>query len=320
MSARRTEVEGDGVLLCAVGAPGSLAEIEPFVRGLRGSRPTPADLLAEMRARYERIGGGSPLGEISRQQAAALERRLSSRGTRVPCRYGAVVGEPSLGAALQELRAQGARNITCLALTPYYSRWGVGRYFREVRRLVRLAPFTGSLRFVTSWHLTPGLLDAYADGIRAARAELARNAGGGDPLVVFTAHSLPTHLLGPREPYVGQLGETRRRVAAQLGLAGWATAYQSVGSSREPWLGPSVESFVGSLVVGDRAGVVIAPVGFISDNLEILYDLDIALRGLAEQRAIPFARAAAPNLHPGLIEAMARTVAASSPSAERGPR
>ncbi len=294
-----------GVLLCGVGAPGSLAEVDDFVRGLRGNRPTPPELLEEMRLRYERIGGASPLGAISRKQAAALEEHFRSRGANVPCRYGAVVGVPSLASALKELRAEGVRDLTCVALTPYYSGWGVGRYFREVRRLVRSFGNPARVRFVTSWHLEPGLVSAFADAVEQARRQLAP-AGAGDPLVVFTAHSLPTRLLGPREPYLRLLGETRRAVAVELSLQSWISAFQSVGRSEGPWLGPAVEALVESLVPEPERGVIVLPYGFIADNLEILYDLDIDLAEAARRRGIPFARAPVPNLNPRLIEAMAR--------------
>ncbi len=297
----------EGVLLCAVGAPATMDEVEPFVRGLRGNRPTSPELVGEMRERYRRIGGGSPLGRISAEQAAALERHFRDGGEEVPCRYGAVVGTPSIATSLTELRDLGVSTITCVALTPYYSGWGVGRYFSTVRRLVRAARSPPTVRFVTSWHRQPKLLEAFAAGLRSARSALSVGTDH-EPLVVFTAHSLPVQLIGPREPYVGHLGETRRAIAQQLGLRGWASAYQSVGSSGGPWLGPSVETLVDSLPRNDANGIVVAPFGFIADNLEILYDLDIDLRARAEARGIPFSRAPVPNVDPRLVEALATAV------------
>ncbi len=298
----------DGVLLCAVGAPGSPEEVGPFVRGLRGNRPTPEELVEEMRTRYARIGGFSPLGAISERQAEALERRFRAGGDDVPVRYGAVVGTPSIETALDELLAEGSRSITALALTPYYSSWGVGRYFATVRRLLRARRSHHRARFVTHWHLERGLVEAYSEGVRSAQQTLEGTTGK-EPMVVFTAHSLPLHLVGPREPYVRHLGETRRAVARRLALRGWSYAYQSVGSSGGPWLGPSADSLVES-IPPDSGGVVVAPCGFIADNLEILYDLDIELKELALRRGVPFARAPVPNLHPSLIEGMESAIRA----------
>jgi protoporphyrin/coproporphyrin ferrochelatase len=308
----RTATSREGVLLCALGSPGSLDEVEGFLRGVRRGRPTPPELIAEIRERYSRIGGGSPLGRISRDQAAELEARLGENGFTGPCRYGAVIGTPSVEDALGELTREGARNLTVVPLTPYYSRWGVGTYLARVRSAVRALPLGGRVRYVTGWHLEPALVEAFATRVRSLRADLARRTGR-DPLLLFTAHSLPVRATETRDVYVRSLEETRRAILSRLSGERFLVAYQSAGRSEGPWLGPSVESVIEDPHLAAGGGIALVPYGFIADNLEILYDLDVVLRERAAARGLVVERIPSLNADPQLIEALASAVEGRAP-------
>ncbi len=307
----------DGVLLCALGAPATLDEVGRFLEGIRRGRPTPPELVDEFRARYARIGGGSPLGRISEAQAERLEAHYRAAGQTRPCRYGAVVGSPSLDEALDALEEAGAERLSIVPLTPYYSRWGVGTYLAEVRTRLRARGHIGPVRYVTGWHLEPRWVEGWTERIRSARARL-RGRTGADPVLLFSAHSLPVRASASGDPYVRSLERTREAILARLGPARSIAAYQSVGRTGEAWLGPSVESVVDELPRATPGGVLLAAYGFAADNLEVLYDLDIELKERAARRGIELERVPSPNADPDLIAALADVVGPELPSARVG--
>lgn len=279
----------------AYGTPRSLDEVEAFYTDIRGGRAPSPELLANLRARYEAIGGRTPLLEITRQQAFALERMLGS-GWRVF--VGMKHWHPYLDETLHDMAGAGIRQAVALALAPHYSELSVGAYVHAVKE----AASGIELAFVPSWHLQPAYLEAVADHVRAASRSF-------DPeVVVFTAHSLPKRILENGDPYVDQLHDTAHRLAELLRLRRWEFAFQSAGATGDAWLGPDILETVDRLAAEGARRLLVAPIGFISDHLEILYDLDVQARQRAATRGIELRRIESLNADPMLIRALAAAV------------
>lgn len=295
------------VLLMALGGPTSLSDVEPYLRDLRGGRPTPPELVEEFRERYRRIGGGSPLVEVARGQAQALERHLASAAYPSRCEIGMRHWHPQIGEVVERLIDEGVRELTGLCLTPYYSQWSVGGYLAAARKAVEDSGRTVRLRFIESWHHDPSLAAAFAGKISSRRAVMA-DRGTQDPFVLFTAHSLPGVKDPAIEPYVVQLGETRTAIEERLPPIRSRMAYQSVGRREGPWLGPAADEELARCARTGEKAVLVVPIGFVSDNLEILYDVDIEMRERAQRLGLVFDRTESLNDDPLLIDALARAV------------
>ncbi len=296
-----------GVVLMALGGPGSLDEVEPYLRDMRQGRETPKELVEEFRERYRRIGGRTPLLDISRAQARALELRLARPDRPVRCEVGMRHSAPRIETAVNVLADEGVRELVGVCLTPYYSKWSVGGYLSTLRSAVTTRGPDFTVRTVESWSREPGLVGAYAASVQRGLARLAET-GVRDPVVLFTAHSLPGIENPEEDPYVVQLQETRRLIEQQLPPLRSRFAYQSVGRRAGPWLGPPAEEEIERLATAGERGVLVAPFGFVADNLEILYDVDIEFRELAQRHGLAFARTDSPNADPGLVSALASAV------------
>lgn len=279
----------------AYGTPSELDEIEAFYTHIRGGRVPSAELLANLRARYTAIGGRTPLLDITRDQASTLEKALGP-GYRVF--VGMKHWHPYIGDTVANMEDAGIEDAVALALAPHYSAMSLGAYFHEIDE-------TGTrIRFkkVQSWRRQPSYLEAVAEHVRAASV-------GFDPdVVVFTAHSLPRRIMEMGDPYADQLSETGRALAKDLGLAKWQFSYQSAGATGDAWLGPDILETIDRLAEEGAHRVLVAPIGFISDHLEILYDLDVQARRRAEERGIELRRTQSLNTSPKLIEALKAAV------------
>jgi ferrochelatase len=245
--------------------------------------------VAELAERYRRIGGRSPLDEVTEAQRAALERELG-----IPVFVGMKHWRPRISDAVEAALAGGATRLVGLVLAPHYSRLSIGGY-RE--RLEEALADRAELVLVESWHDDPAFLDV-----------LAERVGGTGAWVVFTAHSLPERILADGDPYRDQLLETARLVAARAGLERWSFAFQSASPTGEPWLGPDVLEELERLQHAGVESVLGAPVGFVSDHLEILWDLDIEARERAAELGLDWARTASLNNDPAFISALAGLV------------
>ncbi len=306
------------VLLMALGAPTGLDDVGDFLKEVRGGRTTPPDLVAEFAERYRRIGGRSPLLDVSRAQARAVESRLAALGSPRRCAVGMRHGLPRIEEALRELVAGGAREVTGVCLSPYYSDWSVGGYLAALDRAAdRIEPRI-RVRPVQSWNRDPALIAAFREKIVQGLRTLA-GQGVTDPVLLFTAHSLPGVTDPEREPYVLQLAETRRALQAQFPSHRSRMAFQSVGRRAGDWLGPDVGTVLAELGGSGERGVLVIPYGFISDNLEILYDVDIELRTEAQRRGVAFARTESLNDAPGLAEAVANAIVDAESAGDSGP-
>lgn len=273
------------VLLMAYGSPDAPEQMEEFLRGVFRGRSVPEATVAEFQARYRLFGGRSPLLDISRRQAAQLQHRAGCP---------VLVGMRHWHPFIREVVAGVRGPILGLPLAPQYSRFSVGEYHQALR-----AATNEPLHLVDSWHLEPGLLDAWADRIRDGWRRHRPD------VVLFTAHSVPED---PDDPYARQLQETVRGIVARLDPVDWQFAYQSASSAPLQWLGPDVDTRLRELRESGAGSVLAAPVSFVSDHAEVLYDLDHLHRRSAEALGIRLVRCESLNDHPRLIEALADVV------------
>ncbi|MGH2468820.1 MAG: ferrochelatase, partial [Chloroflexota bacterium] len=248
-----------GVLLMAYGTPRTLEEVEPFYVNIRGGRQPAPELIANLRRRYEAVGGHTPLLEITTGQADDLAAVLGA-GYRVF--RGMKHWHPFIEEAVQEMAGAGVQRAVALALAPHYSALSIGAYFAAIDAAQAKLGSTIAFQRVDNWHLQPAYLEALA--------EKTRQAGDGfEPeVIVFTAHSLPRRILEQRDPYVDQLQETCRALAERLGSPRWQFAFQSAGATGDAWLGPDVLQTIDALASEGVRRVLVAPVGFIADHLE----------------------------------------------------
>ena len=277
------------VVLMAYGSPERMEDIRPYLEDIREGRPVSDAAVEELTERYRRIGGRSPLDEITERQRAALERELG-----VPVQVGMKHLRPRIADAVEAMLAAGADTLIGLVLAPHYSELSIAGY-RE--RLQRALDGRAELRFVESWHDHEPFLDVLADRVRGTHAH-----------VVFTAHSLPERILALGDPYKDQLLETSRLVAESAGLERWSFAFQSASPTGEPWLGPDILEELDALQASGVGSVLVCPIGFVSDHLEILWDLDVQARERAAELGLELDRIESLNDDPEFIAALAALV------------
>ena len=284
------------VLLLAHGAPERIEDVPAYLNFVRGGRPTPPAVVEEVRRRYAAIGGSSPLLARTREQAEALERRLAAGGTPVPVYFGMRNWHPFIQETMARMASDGVERIVALCLAPQYSKASVGFYFRRTQEAKQELGLGAEIVWTKSFHNAPLLVEAFHE--RLAPLLPAEK-------VLFTAHSLPERVLERADPYDAEAKATAAAVAARAGLAAWDFGYQSQGMSEEKWLGPTVESRLDLYAGQGVRAVVLAPIGFVSDHVEVLYDVDILFRDYARQRGIRLSRPESLNDSPALIAALA---------------
>jgi ferrochelatase len=294
----------------AHGTPRSLGEIEAFYTEIRRGQPPTAEQLAELTGRYRAIGGTSPLNERTRAQvdgiAGALDARAPGRLTVVG---GAKFAAPRIEEAVAELVAGGVDRIIGLVLAPHSSTVSVGEYARRAREAISSGPAPPpGWQMIDHWYDAPGFETLMADRVRAARAGLESTAG---PVrVLFTAHSVPARVVAAGDGYADQLEASARAVAGAAGVDDWSVAWQSAGRTDDEWLGPDVNAVIAGLPDLGYGGVLVCPLGFVSDHLEILYDIDIEARATAEKAGLALARTASLNDDPLFCDLLAGVVLA----------
>ncbi|MDG6991325.1 MAG: ferrochelatase [Nitrososphaerota archaeon] len=284
-----------GILVMAYGGPSSLDEVEAYYTHIRGGRTPSREQLDELVGRYKAIGGGSPLLDITKRQAAGLQRSLAARGgARVYA--GMKHSPPFIKDVVQEANAEGVTDLLCIALAPHYSKMSVGAYAKAVDEANRTLPSPMKVEFVKSWHRNPKLVAMWGDRVRDA----AVTAGAGAALV-FSAHSLPERIINEGDPYRDQLLESSQLIAARAEWKDWSFTFQSQSKTGEPWLGPDILDHLESLYGKGKRKFISAPIGFVSDHLEVLYDIDVEARGWAEKRGAQLVRCESPNDSPEMV-------------------
>jgi ferrochelatase len=277
------------VVLMAYGSPERIGDIRPYLEDIREGRPVSDKAVEELTERYRRIGGRSPLDEVTERQRAALEQELG-----VPVFVGMKHWRPHIAEAVEEALGGGAERIVGIVLAPHYSALSIAGY-RE--RLESALAGRAELRFVDSWHDHEPFLEVLAGRVQ-----------GTDVHVVFTAHSLPERILAMGDPYRDQLLETSRLVAERAGVEHWSFAFQSASATGEPWLGPDILEELDDLRARGVRKVLVCPVGFVSDHLEILWDIDVEARERAAELGLELERIESLNDDPAFVRALAELV------------
>lgn len=286
----------DAVVLMAYGSPERLEDVPAYYADIRGGRPIRPELLEDLVERYRRLGieDGSPLNAVTEEARAALERELG-----LPVYTGMRHWTPRIAEAAARALDGGAERVVGLVLAPHYSRMSIGRY----RALLEEAlAGRAELRFIESWGADPGFVDLLAERIRGTGAH-----------VVFTAHSLPARILDEGDPYRDQLLETARLVSARAGVTDWSFSFQSESPTGEPWLGPDILDHLTALHGRGVTDVLLCPVGFVADHLEIRWDLDTEARERAAELGLRLERIELPNAEPAFIAVLARLVRQALP-------
>lgn len=295
-----------GVLIMAYGGPNSLDEIPGYLADIRSGRPTTPEVLAEITHNYERIGGRSPLLEITRAQVEAIGALLPDGfRTYLGMRHWAPWIEETVGQMVED----GITHAVSLVLAPHFSKLSVAKYQQKIAD--GLAMFRGDIQFehISSYHDAPGYIAALVNRVCDGLARWPEDER--DRVhIVFSAHSLPERIMKMGDPYDSQLRETARLVAEGAGLPPerWSWSYQSAGRSPEPWLGPQLEEHLPALARQGIRDVISLPVGFVSDHVEILYDIDIMAREVAQAHGMRLERPPALNTDPLFIGQLARLI------------
>ncbi len=279
----------EAVVLMAYGSPERVADVPAYYADIRGGRPIKPEHLAALVDRYRRLGieDSNPLNEITEATRAALEAELG-----LPVFTGMKHWTPRIADAAE--RAAGADTVVGLVLAPHYSSLSIAGYRQQLEEALA---GRAELVFVESWHDEPGFVDLLADRIRGTRAH-----------VVFTAHSLPARILDEGDPYSEQLLETSRLVAEQAGIADWTFSFQSESPTGEPWLGPDILDHLDELHAQGVCDVLVCPVGFVADHLEIRWDLDTEAKDKASELGMTLERIEMPNADPAFIRTLATLV------------
>jgi len=275
------------VVLMAYGSPERLSDVPAYYADVRGGRPVAPEHLADLVERYRRLGieDSSPLNAITEETRAALEDELE-----LPVFTGMKHWKPRIADAAQSALAAGAGEVVGLVLAPHYSALSIAGYREQLERALA---GRAELRFVESWHDEPGFVELLADRVRGA---------------VFTAHSLPARILELGDPYKAQLLETSRLVAESAGLHEWSFSFQSESPTGEPWLGPDILDHLESLRRQGVERVLVCPVGFVSDHLEIRWDLDVEAQEKAAELGLRLERIEMPNADPVFVRTLAGIV------------
>jgi ferrochelatase len=276
----------------AYGSPDRLDDVPAYYADIRGGRPIQPELLADLVDRYRRLGieDESPLNAITEETRAALERELGD----VPVFTGMKHWTPRIAEAADHAVTSGAETVVGLVLAPHYSAMSIAGYKQQLEAALA---GRGELAFVDSWSDEPGFVDLLADRVR-----------GTDAHVVFTAHSLPARILDTGDPYKDQLLETSQLVAERAGLGAWSFSFQSESPTGEPWLGPDILDHLQELHERGVRAVLVCPVGFVADHLEIRWDLDHEAAEKARELGMGFSRIEMPNADPAFVKVLAGLV------------
>ena len=300
-----------GVLVMAYGGPNNVDEVEPYLLDVRGYRPTAPEIIQEVRERYREIGGRSPILEQTCAQAEALERALNAERADFKVFVGMRHWHPYIKDTLAEMQAEGIERAVGLVMAPHFSRLSIEAYYKRLEQ----AGSSVQIARVEDWHLLPGYLDALAERVRAALLRFPENVRADVP-VIFSAHSLPERILSWDDPYPRQLQETTAALVERLGPQPHDFAYQSAAISNEPWLGPEVGQKIKEYAARGVRHILLCPIGFVCEHVEILYDIDVVYQKLARSLDLQLERIEMLNAAPAAISGLAGVVRQAAKEAD----
>jgi ferrochelatase len=295
-----------GLLLMSYGTPANLDEVEAYYTHIRRGRKPSPEALDDLVQRYKAIGGVSPLNEITERTAVRLEQFMNRQSKDV--RYKAYSGmkhvSPFVGDMVKKMADDGIEQAVGLVLAPHYSSMSVGAYIKLAEEAA-LHHKNLKISCIKNWHIHPAFLDAVTTRVEAALQSFSEQE---KICVIFSAHSLPERILENKDPYPDQLKETGKAIADRLGLNDWVIAWQSAGRTPEPWIGPDILDVIRNLNKEGCDAVLSCPLGFVSDHLEVLYDIDIECRNVARELGVHLVRSANLNADPDFISTLAAVI------------
>jgi protoporphyrin/coproporphyrin ferrochelatase len=274
-----------GLLVMAYGGPDKLEDVEPYLLDVRGYRPTSQEIIHEVRERYREIGGRSPILEQTQAQADALESALNTNSSQFKVFVGMRHWHPFIKDVLAEMQAEGIEKAVGLVMAPHYSRMSIGAYHQRLEE----AKSPIAISRIENWHLDAGYINALAGRVLDALRRFPNEIRADVP-VIFTAHSLPEKILEWNDPYPAQLRETVSAVMKKLGSQPHEFAYQSAAISTIPWLGPDAGEVIERLASEGKNHILLCPIGFVCEHVEILYDIDIVYQNLAKSLGVHLER------------------------------
>lgn len=296
-----------GVLLMAYGTPETPAQVEDYFTHIRGGRKPSPEAVEHLKERYMLVGGKTPLLEITNEVAAKLQSTLRSRGGDFNVYVGMKHWHPFIGSVMEQMAADGVRHVVAFALAPHCSRISLGGYRKAVDEAQEKLENPFEIPYIKCWHHNPLFRRMMAGLVREGLAQFPEDRRR-NVTVVFSAHSLPERIRTWDDPYERQLLESSAAVAELAGITTWRFAFQSAGNTGEPWLGPDIVDFLDTLHLEGVKDVLSVPIGFVSDHLEILYDLDIEAKEKAHELGITYYRTVMPNASPEFIDVLASVV------------
>ena len=293
----------DAILVMAYGSPQKPEDVAPYFTHIRGGRTPSPESLANLQERYARVGGVTPLHRHTDAVVDRLRELLASEGTPTSVYVGMKHWHPFIGEAVQRMHDDGVRHARAIVLAPHYSRLSIGQYRQYLDDAIAKLPAPMTIDLVESWHRQPEFISLMTDLVREGLAKFAPSERA-DVRVVFSAHSLPQRIRTWGDPYEDELRSSAQVVAAAVGLARWDWAWQSAGSTGEPWLGPDILDYLETLAAEGVKRVLQVPIGFVSEHLEVLYDIDFEAREKAAGLGIRLERSELPNARPAFIAAV----------------
>lgn len=292
-----------GVLVMAYGGPDNLEEVEPYLMDVRGYRPTSQEIVHEVRERYREIGGRSPIVERTQAQADAIQSVLDEQSEDFKVFVGMRHWHPFIPDVLADMRAQGIERVVGLVMAPHYSRMSIQAYYNKIEE----ANSGMKIAKIHDWHLLPAYLDALAGRVRITLERFPEPIRADVP-IIFTAHSLPERIREWGDPYPLQLLATTEALMERLGPRPYEFAYQSAAISNEPWLGPDASEVMENYAAQDKRHILICPIGFVCEHVEILYDIDIVYQKLAQDLGVRLERIEMLNDDPQMVRGLAGLV------------
>lgn len=295
------------VLLMAYGTPDRLEDVEEYFTHIRGGRKPSPEAVANLVERYRQVGGGTPLRRISEDVRGALEAALAAAGEPYRVYLGMKHWHPFIAETMAQMKDDGVTEVTCIALAPHCSRLSVGAYCHAAEQANAELATPFALRFVTTWYKQPRFIDLIASAVRSALLRFPESERD-SVAVVFTAHSLPERIRTWGDPYEAELAESSSLIARQARIGPWRFAWQSAGGTQEPWIGPDVLEELDTLRQERVHNVLLVPIGFVCDHLEVLYDIDIEAKGKASSLGMRLERTALPNSTPAFVDVLVDVV------------